>query len=62
LFAWNPGGWVDRVFHGSNLSNIDSIAVLPFENLTNEIRRLNISRMESQRASSTAFPNCQTYR
>jgi len=36
LFALNPGGWRDRLLGKANPSRIDSIAVLPFQNLTND--------------------------
>ncbi len=36
LFALNPGSWRDRLLGKANPSRIDSIAVLPFQNLTND--------------------------
>ena len=36
LFGWNVGGLRDRIFHGAALQRIDSIAVLPFTNASND--------------------------
>ncbi len=36
LFGWNIGGLRDRLFHGSTWGRIDSIAVLPFTNVSND--------------------------
>jgi eukaryotic-like serine/threonine-protein kinase len=36
LFGLNIGGLRDRVFHGSSQGRIDSIAVLPFANVSND--------------------------
>src|ERR1700736_6467513 len=36
LFGWNIGGLRDRLFHGSTRGRIDSIAVLPFTNVSND--------------------------
>jgi eukaryotic-like serine/threonine-protein kinase len=36
LFGLNVGGLRDRVFHGSSQGRIDSIAVLPFANVSND--------------------------
>jgi len=36
LFGWNIGGMRDRLFHGSTRGRIDSIAVLPFTNVSND--------------------------
>ncbi len=36
LFGWNIGGLRDRPFYGSTRGRIDSIAVLPFTNVSND--------------------------